>query len=99
MLLSSLGVVSSHGVAMPNSDVSMQISHDGHSHDEYTPNSSTQSHETLHGHNPLDHTHETAHLFSSPTFVWLDEINALIKTAPNLTDQGYISRLDRPPMA
>lgn len=115
LLLSSLGMFLSHGIALldaaghePHGEIHASHSHD-HEHDEDVPeevvalpvDGVVHSHAAdngQHGHNPLDHSHETANL---PPLIAKPSGHLRHRLAL-MPPQGFFSheprRLERPPM-
>ena len=115
LLLSSLGMFQSHGIALldaaghePHGEIHASHTH-GHEHDEEAPEEiaalptagvmhSHAADNGQHGHNPLDHSHETANL---PPLI-AQPSGHLRHRLALMPPEGFFShepqRLERPPM-
>lgn len=99
-LVSSLGQMSSHGIAAVAA-----VQHDsdaahGHSHDDGEPDASWAVGDPAHvHHNNADHTHDKAHALPVTLSIASPPVPVLHPLAHPLAPGHLVFRLDRPPMA
>lgn len=100
MLVSSLGQVSSHGIAaVAAAQHDGEVGH-GHSHEEDVSSAQPAGSDVVHvHHNSADHSHDKAHAL--PTRLTLAQTAAPVwwALAHPLAPGRMVFRLDRPPMA
>lgn len=95
MTMSTLGSISSHGLAALGHDADGAAGGGhGHSHED---DGATAVTDPVHPHHAHDHSHDKAHALLQGVPVWLQESSAWFATARKRIERAPVFRLDRPP--